>query len=514
MDHGFTREHFDLLRRWQGHHFDASDRGKVHAYARLKEAYLATEAWAAALQNRLFPLGRMDIRKAPINQGHAFSRYTWARIYPAPSSPKELAFTVGIDTDGFIVKVDTVGNPPVRPAYEALRGPSNEGSPFAEILSISNGLKLSFEQLVEWSAEAISNFRMGYEGVLQHIGLKVPKLTLITDDATSRGAFAEWRQCLVDGAVRKGSLFWVLEGGIVMRPKRSGRAPDQDGMELGIDPTGRSWAVQINEPRIAGDHNSLSAIAIDAGGERFLLRQGFLRPNVPGGFTISGTEFVSRTGLPPAPVEAEGLAARRLWFRVCSLDSGTEEMRRATSRFVDRCAAARISAEAEEAPIDTSPADMFSPGESGGSYKRRARSAEEERTIVRQHGAVWLALAEFITSAGLRVRKGRHPLGYEVDAEIDGGSAPPLLVEIKTATSADDIHAGVGQLHLYPRLIPRLTRFQRALLLPVLPPPEVRAAVEACGISVHTFDLDERQGEAAVTFSDDFLRCCGVLPEC
>lgn len=511
MDQGFKREHFDLLRKWGGHHFDATDPRKNDAYARLSDAYRATEAWASALQARLFPLGRMVIRKAPINQGQAFSPYTWAKIYPSPSSPKQLAFTVGIDADGYTVKIDTVGKTVARSAYVALRGPQNRGAPFSAILTPASGLKLSREELVEWSVDAIRNFRMGYEEVLERIGLEIPKLTLVTDEASSRQGFETWRRSLLDGAARKGSLFWLLEGGIVLRPSKSGRTADDDRMELGVDPTGRSWAVQINEPRIAGDHNSLSAVGVDVAGERILLRQGFLRPNEPGGHTISGPEFVSRTGLHPVRVEAQGLAARRQWFRVCSLDAGPEEMRRATSRFVDSCAAARSAADAGEAPIDVISADDFAAGETGGTYKVRARAAEEERTVVRRQGTVWLALAALLGEAGIRFRKGRHPLGFEVDAEIDGGSTPPLLVEIKTGISAGEIHAGVGQLHLYPRLIPRLAGYERALLLPGLPAPQVRAAVEACGIAIHTFSLDERDGDiASIVFSPEFLSRCGL----
>lgn len=511
MDHGFKSEHFDLLRTWGGHHFDAADPQKANAFARLTEAYQATEAWASSLQARHFPLGRMVIRKAPINQGQAFSPYTWAKIYPATSSPKALAFTVGIDADGFTVKIDTVGETVARSAYVALRGPQNRGAPFAEILAPEAGVKLSLEKLVEWSVSAIRNFQMGYEEVLERIGIEIPKLTLVTDEAESRRGFAAWRRALLDRAVRKGALFWLLEGGIVLRPSRSGRAQDDDRMELGVDPTGRSCAVQINEPRIPGDHNSLSAIGVDAAGERFLLRQGFLRPNEPGGHTISGAEFVSRTGLIPAPVEAEGLAARRRWFRVCNLDSAPEEIRRATSQFVDRCAAARSASNAGEAPTDKGPEDAFAAGETGGTYKMRARAAEEERTILRRHGSVWLALAEHLSEAGIRFRKGRHPLGFEVDAEIDGGGTPPLLVEIKTGVSASEIHTGVGQLHLYPRLMPRLAEHGGALLLPGLPAPSVRAAVEACGIAIHCYELEERDGDSPkVTFSPDFLRRCGI----
>jgi hypothetical protein len=516
MDHGFTFDHFQLLRQWGGHHYDGEDARKVQARSRLEQAWGATQSWAEELQERLFPTGRVEIRKAPINQGQAFTPYTWAKIYPAGSSPKALAYTVGIDADAFVVKIDTVGTTAARAAYLALRGPDNANSPFGAVLPYADGLKLSFEQLLDWSVEAIGSFAIGYEEVMLRIGLGAPRLTLVTDEAASREGFGAWRRALLDRAVDRGSLFWLPEGGVVFRLTRSARTPDEDRVKLGHDPHGRTWAVQINEPRIAGDHNSLSAIGESPGGGRFLLRQGFLRPNERGGHTISGDEFVARTGLVPAPVEAEGLAALRQWFVVCSLDSNPARMRLATSRFVDLCAAARASADAGEAPEDIREEqpevedDLIAGPEAGGSYTRGARDAEAERTVVRKQGIVWLKLAEVLGEAGIGIRKGMTKQGYEVDAEIYDGPSPPLLIEIKTSLSSGDVHGGVGQLHLYPRLIPRLSTYEKILLLPGLPPPNVRAAVEACGIAIHTFSLEEDGDRFEVRFSPDFLARCGV----
>ena len=59
-----------------------------------------------------------------------------------------------------------------------------------------------------------------------------------------------------------------------------------------------------------------------------------------------------------------------------------------------------------------------------------------------------------------------------------------------------------------PRLIARLGEFERALLVPAMPPPAVRAAVEACGIAIHTYELGEDEGD--VRFSPEFRRRCGA----
>lgn len=88
MDQGFTLEHSQLLSQWGGHHYDGEDPQKVLARSRLEQAWDATQTWADELQERLFPSDRVEIRKAPINQGQAFTPYTWAKIYPGGPRPR------------------------------------------------------------------------------------------------------------------------------------------------------------------------------------------------------------------------------------------------------------------------------------------------------------------------------------------------------------------------------------------------------------------------------------------
>ena len=121
----FTTEHFELLNKWIGQKRDESNPEQNQAYDDLKKAYEVTETWAKKLKTELFPMGRVEIRKRPTNQGNNFAGYNWAKIYPSSEAPKELAYTVGIDADdGFVVKIDTVGldeSGALRKAYLALR---------------------------------------------------------------------------------------------------------------------------------------------------------------------------------------------------------------------------------------------------------------------------------------------------------------------------------------------------------------------------------------------------------
>ncbi len=175
MTDNFTIDHFKLLNRWKGQRRDESNPEQNRAYEDLKVAYAITEAWARKVKAELFPVGRVELRKRPTNQGNKFSGYNWAKIYPSADSPKELAYTVGIDAnDGFVVKIDTVGLDGLdatRKAYLALRRTFSDAPPFDSRLPIADGLGKSLDQLTAWSVEAIRNFRLRYDEVVDRLSL-------------------------------------------------------------------------------------------------------------------------------------------------------------------------------------------------------------------------------------------------------------------------------------------------------------------------------------------------------
>lgn len=175
MEHGFTRKHFELLNELDGVPRNDFDAEQDAAYAVLKQAYTATEAWAEALKAELFPYGTVKIRKRPTSQANNFLGYNWARIYPFPTSPLNLAFTVGIDQVGFVVKLDTVkADQALLERYEKLRGPEmNNDSPIVAVLSIEDGLAMDFEELLAWSIQAINSFDFTYDDAVVELGLSI-----------------------------------------------------------------------------------------------------------------------------------------------------------------------------------------------------------------------------------------------------------------------------------------------------------------------------------------------------
>jgi hypothetical protein len=276
--------------------------------------------------------------------------------------------------------------------------------------------------------------------------------------------------------------------------------------ELGDDPAGARWAVQVNEPLVASGYNPPSAIAVDEDGRHYLLHQGLLR-NADGSL-IGEPDFGERSRLPTVPVQGTGPAAKRTWYVVAALDAPLYRIRASTAAFAEGCA--RVRGWEEVAPVVEEEFDFTE--ESGDSYSTGPHDPNW-REVKRRQGMVWLKLKQVLQAEGLTVCKTRrHRRGFQVDALIGRNKLMKLLVEIKTSTSAGDIHAGVGQLHIYPELIDTAAGLKPILLLPGRPHEDVLRALRNLRIVPHFYDMGSGSAEA-ITFSDDFLAECRDCPD-
>lgn len=172
----FTSDHFKLLNKWKGTIYDKSNPEQQKVYEELSQAFDVTKCWAEAVQQSFFPMGWSKTVRKPTDQWQKkFIPYNWGRIYPSSESPKELAYTVGIDAVlGFVVKIDVVDtqteDSALRPKYEAIRGPLT-ASPIVAVLPATDGLAKSFSDLVAWSVEAIRNFKLRYDDLVAQLNL-------------------------------------------------------------------------------------------------------------------------------------------------------------------------------------------------------------------------------------------------------------------------------------------------------------------------------------------------------
>lgn len=337
-------------------------------------------------------------------------------------------------------------------------------------------------------------------------------LTISSDAKLVKNAFDIWRSALLEHGIRDGNLWRLPEQRIVFRNQSNAKS-EQLGQRtaLGTDPTGTYWAVQINEADTPGDANVLSAIATNENGRAFLLRQGRLTSPIAHNPSILEAEFRQLTGLTPEDVSKGDTSGKmREWYVVTALDVGGDEIRNATGRFVDRCAHARNRGNAGEGLPDTTPEHGFANDETGGSYTVKERDAQEARKIRRRQGEVWQQLAVRLRNAGIAIDKPKHAQGYEVDAVVAGPRCP-LLIEIKSGTSAADVYGGMGQLQLYPKLLPKLGSHQLILLLPGLPQPALVNAIKQCEVRLCTYNIIEMNEGFKVAFDEQFMELCGLI---
>ncbi|WP_313928410.1 AAA family ATPase [Pseudoxanthomonas sp.] len=246
----FTSDHFKLLNKWKGQKRDDTNPEQNRAYEDLRKAYEVTEAWADQLKAKLFPVGRVEIRKRPTNQGNNFSSYNWAKIYPSNEAPKELAYTVGIDAEGgFVVKIDTVGLDDLdatRRAYLALRGAYDPTAPFVAELPAVDGLGKSLDQLVAWSVEAIRAFKLRYDEVVAKLNLgQTPSDEDLLKHFDGKPAFqifrASWSPqdkalfCRLTRAVHAAGLdWWHIGEGVQVRFGRKNPGSERAVGVLGV----------------------------------------------------------------------------------------------------------------------------------------------------------------------------------------------------------------------------------------------------------------------------------------
>ncbi|MEZ8772925.1 McrB family protein [Vibrio sp. 10N.247.310.17] len=167
----FTQKHIELLAKWQGQKSDKDNPEQKSDSQQLKQAYDIVARWAEAVQQKLFPQGRVKIRRSPVNQGGNFFPYLWAKIYPTLESPESLAYTVHISTDEFAVKIDTINAPTsLVKEYSNLRG-DYANSSIVSCLNHNDALVMDFEELVEWTNNSITNFGYTYDDVVRKLNL-------------------------------------------------------------------------------------------------------------------------------------------------------------------------------------------------------------------------------------------------------------------------------------------------------------------------------------------------------
>jgi hypothetical protein len=339
------------------------------------------------------------------------------------------------------------------------------------------------------------------------------------DDPETVAAYIQrWHEIMQDTAQSlPDNCWWLEDKGVGFRLVQRRQNHGIAGADFGTDPSFGTVTIQFNMPTNPGTLDGATQIGVmdtDLATNKgiWLMHQG--RLSSPGRETrVTELHFERLTGLPCAfTTPAQGKSPARLWFRVCRLNAPESHIRAQTAEFVRRCSDAR-EAVAKSAPA-TSPV--------GNAERARQLAAEleptgpfvvppqEAREVRRIHGIVVNTLAERLSLQGITSRKVWHLAGYEIDLAIDRQTTS-LLLEVKTGALAQDIHTGIGQLMLYPELMPELKQHQPVLLLPGAPPAALAEAISAKGVACHWYGwTGAAPGEGSLVLSPEFESLCGL----
>lgn len=497
MSEIFTREQFEALERWGGKPKPAN-KNQDPVYKDLFLAHELTRQWAEAVQTKLFPTGQTAGRRSVYTQGQKYQAYTWWRIYPYPEAPRQLAYTVGIDASGqAIVKVDTVqANGALRARYEKLRGPTFVNAPCAAVLASKDVTQIGLDQLVEWSANAINSMTLDYDMMAAALGLVDPQFKPCGDSKTVRSAFNSWADALIADSTPAGNLNWLLENELVALTSNNG---GQLATKLGVDPHGKEWVVEINQPKAPSRVDGLATAAVGADGKTYILRQGRLnRANVG---PVNQTELARVAGLQAHLLELDGRWEDRLWYTVACVDDEPAKIRKDTAAFVSACVQAR---EGEPRLPKHESKNWFAGEESAEPYWLNAIHREEQ-LVHRVHGYVQSRLLARLQAAGISAGKERAENGYETDLIFKNSHDQMALVEIKTSASAANLQTGLGQLKIYRELIPQLQHARQYLLLPASPEPLVLGALKRFDVEVLQYDIVWEMDKFDVVFPEETI---------
>ena len=293
-------------------------------------------------------------------------------------------------------------------------------------------------------------------------------IRLLTDAAAIEQVWRRWFGAMTAQAEPVGEGRWWNPGvRLHVRSRLENGAPQ--AVFLSQEEEAVHWTVELNPLGRPGDANRLTGIGEAADGRLWLMRQGWLHPHTLSAPHIKDAAFRAGTGLEPAPVRAGSGPQDRDWYAVCRLDASDAEMLAATTLFVARCDLARRQHDPDPPSAEevSQLLSLLAGDETMGYLLHRARPAEGEKKVWKQHAEVWSALRSELEGAGLRLEKVRPAPGYEVDGVIP--MPEPLLVEIKTGASAADIYTAVGQLTLYRRLICPKDSHHLIMVLPKAP---------------------------------------------
>ena len=324
--------------------------------------------------------------------------------------------------------------------------------------------------------------------------------------AEIRSTGAQWQRAFRDGA----EVIGAMDGQGVLWHQRLGlwglfgKTHGKGGITRDWNAFGQKPAnfrnnivVEINQPPAGIDCNLQAVFARDDNGRLWLLHQG--RMSVSGS-RVTEADFIAATKLKPTMVTFSD-GSRVAYHKVARLDARPSVVQENLSAFIAQCARARTFKLARGAPVPDLTATQdwergFNP-ETTGSFEISARDATSGE---RRHAEVLRALADELAR-----RKAPHSndrVGQYGPDLYTYGEGPKVLFEIKSGTSANEIFAAVGQLHIYDRLLGG--GYRKVLVVPEGIGAILRGPIASLKIDTVEF---RREGRRTHFSLDELTRC-------
>ncbi len=327
-------------------------------------------------------------------------------------------------------------------------------------------------------------------------------IELLADQGEADRAYDRWVEAMIGGSTEEGGS-WTIDGtGVIFTNYGHGEPGTvEDQIMLGVDASASNGVVKIVHPVVSGqDKKKLTVVGRNDHGHTMLLREGWLKKN-----RISSAireRFSELSGLEPAPVSVEGARSKREWYVVADLDDSASDIVAQTVAFTHACSLARQKAGGGGSDgSDDGEQYHLGVDEKGRIKKVRIEGGTKEVEELQKY--VWEALKAIVGSSMTKRSSNR----YEIDAMI---ATANLLIEIKTGTSPHDVYEAVGQLILYPLLIPLPKNLDPIFLAPDEPPlrPHLAAALAKASIEVHYYSVGRIGKAPKIDFTAAFLKRC------
>lgn len=144
------------------------------AYSFLRDTYDKVLYWANELNRSAFGnKGNVKVNRKPTNRSGQISHYLWAQIYPNQDAPREIGYTVEINSDEeFLIKIDTIrqGQNEILRLYEQFRG-DFYNSPIVWHIPKEEVLEKGWDHLLQLSVDFVNRTSSSYQQLLHHVGL-------------------------------------------------------------------------------------------------------------------------------------------------------------------------------------------------------------------------------------------------------------------------------------------------------------------------------------------------------